>query len=384
MTSAVFVSYKPFVEKKSGGVQTCTNEYISLLKQSGFKLELCLFDGDRRLSTKIWRRLFTSPYFRVAEPNLIQRIDAACARTDSKIVFLNQTSLATLAPALKLLRPNVKIILLSHGLESTDLLHSIRLCKSLPISFTPRPFANIVLGEALLKETKLRADIDLVCTLSPQDAAFERWISARSVLWLPRTVTPAPLDWKPRDRRFGFVGTLDHAPNLEGLVDALDAMMSLGLTNLRIRVVGAPASLGLWLSRKYSIVDYLDALGDSELKAEASSWHAFIHPIFCLARGCSTKLATALAWQIPIVTTELGSRGYVWRRGQLIMADSPVAFAQECSRLLNVANGETVRRNVIDVADTSPSLEDNARKLREALQIKTFTFRASHNGSETR
>jgi hypothetical protein len=84
-----------------------------------------------------------------------------------------------------------------------------------------------------------------------------------------------------------------------------------------VRVVGGPQELGRWLADKYGTVDYLGTLDDAALAVEAATWNVFIHPIFCLPRGCSTKLAIGIAWQIPIVTTAEGRRGYLWDHGTM-------------------------------------------------------------------
>jgi hypothetical protein len=226
-----------------------------------------------------------------------------------------------------------------------------------------------VLGRTILAENDLRAHIDVVCALSPFDAQMERWIGARRVGWLPRIIKPAPIDWCPQGQRLGFVGTLDHGPNLEGLVDVLKRLTSRNTQRLRIRVIGGPSATGQWLAERYPIVDYLGPADDATLAEEASTWNAFIHPVFCYARGCSTKLATAIAWQIPIVTTTVGHRGYQWREGELVVANDPSRYVDECLRLLDNDAAALARAGVIRVACSSPSLKENACRLRGLLGI---------------
>ena len=140
-------------------------------------------------------------------------------------MFLNQVALAAVAGDLRRLAPaQTRIILLSHGAESTDLLHLIRLRRTLPISGRVRPTAAMALGRVIAAESATRRCVDAVVALSAFDVEIERWIGARRVGWLPRLIEPDPLDWRPHGARLGYVGTLDHGPNLEGLVLALDAM----------------------------------------------------------------------------------------------------------------------------------------------------------------
>jgi len=258
-------------------------------------------------------------------------------------------------------------VLLSHGLESTDLLHFIRLHDMLPLSGRIRPTATLVLGRTLWMEMRSRASIDLVCVLSPFDAQLEAWLGSSRTCWLPRRVLPSPLQWRPQYGRLGWVGTLDHAPNLDGLVKILDRL-KLPL-NARVRVVGAPHRTGGWLSDRYPCVDYLGMLDDAALRAEASTWMAFLNPIFCQARGCSTKLATALGWHLPVVTTSIGRRGYMWSEGGVTEAATPDEFVRCCLDLLDPAIARKARDRVIKASDTSPRTRDISQMLRAALDF---------------
>jgi hypothetical protein len=291
---------------------------------------------------------------------------------DPDFIFLNQTSLAAFASKIRKVIPaKCRIIVLSHGLESTDLLHLIRLRPTLPLSGRVRPLSSIALGLEILTEAKLRQDVDLVFALSPFDAAFERWTGAGHVEWLPRSIRSAPLVWSPTGNRLGFVGTLDHAPNLSGLVEVLEklAMRMDRPERFRVRVVGGPNKIGLWLARRYPFIDYVGLLNDDELAVEAASWNALLHPIFCQPRGASTKLATAIGWQIPIVTTTFGCRGYEWRTGKLVIADDVAQFVTESVRLLDNEAAKAARVDVVEVAHSSPTICENSIRVRDILGI---------------
>jgi hypothetical protein len=364
MASGIFVSYRGFLEPPYGGVQICTREYVDVIKAAGIDLEFCAFSGDQRLSTRILRRLNSSSYFRSAETAVADAIFRIAAKNQPDFIFLNQVSLAPLAQKIRRAIPTgCKIVMLSHGLESTDLLHVIRTRGRLPLTARVRPTPAFALGDALIAETTFRPDIDVVCALSPFDVALEHWVGATHVGWLPRVVIARPLDWYPSGKRLGFIGTLDHAPNLEGLVLVLEQLMRLDTGSLRVRVVGAPAKTGRWLAQNYSIVDYLGPLSDSALVEEASSWNAVVHPIFCYSRGCSTKLAMAVGWHLPVITTTMGHRGYEWREGGLVIANEPVRFANECLRLLDFETATAARCRVMEMAHSSPTVEENASRL---------------------
>jgi hypothetical protein len=371
MASGIFVSHRGYLEGPPGGVQVCTQEYIKVINAAGVDLRFCRVEGDRRLSTRILRRFVSSSYFRPAEPTVLDTLAQLVGESQPDFVFLNQVALTPLAKRIRRHMPGAcKIIVLSHGLESTDLLHLIRLRSRFPLSGRVRPSPAIALGQAILCENASRAHIDLVLALSPFDAHLERWVGAAHVGWLPRVVGRAPLDWRPVGTRLGFVGTLDHAPNIEGLVEVLERLSLRGDTSgLRVRVIGGPAAIGRWLAQNYPLVDYLGTLDDFELREEATTWNGFLHPIFCQARGCSTKLATAIAWEIPIVTTPAGHRGYRWKSGSLLVAETPDVFASMCMELLNRTRAEQARRGVAQVAASSPRLDDVAAVLGDMLGI---------------
>jgi hypothetical protein len=351
-----------------GGVQVCTHEYIEVIRATGVDLEFCTFDADRRLSTRVMRRFNTSHHFRPAEPNLEKRLAEQITRAQPDYLFLNQSNTAGLAAKI---RPHLpkgsKIVLLSHGLESTDLLNVVRTSRWLPIQPQVRPTAASAIGHELLCESIFRRDIDLVLVLSPSDIVLEQWVGAQRAAWLPRVVANRPLDWQPPGNRIGYLGTLDHSPNLEGLVDVLKELEKHDIGTLRVRVVGRPQEIGRWLRNRFRSVDYLGSLDDSALGKEASSWNAMIHPQFCCARGCSTKLATGIGWQIPIVTTELGCRGYEWKNGRFVVAATPGDFAEKSLGLLDLEAATAARKQIVELALSSPTIPMVALRLREIL-----------------
>jgi hypothetical protein len=355
----LFVSHRGYLEGAPGGAQVCTREYIEVLRRAGVDLVLRPVELDQRPQTRLLKRLDRSSYVRPTPPGAADAIAEEARARSADFIFLNQMVLAGLAPRLRPQIPSgCRIVALSHGLESTDLAHLIRLKAALPLSGR-RAASSAALGRALIVEQRLHAGLDLVCALSEFDVTLHRWLGASDAGWTPRVIEPAPLAWSPTGDRLGYFGTLDHAPNLEGLALTLEALTRRAPPGLRVRVVGAPARIGDWL-RRFACVDYLGPLDDGALAAEAAGWSAVMHPIFCLPRGCSTKLAQAIGWQIPIVTTTAGRRGYDWRDGALITADTPTAFVDRCLELLDPAAGAAAREQVRRIAGSSPSLDDAA------------------------
>jgi glycosyltransferase involved in cell wall biosynthesis len=361
VTAMLLVSHPRAIERAPGGLQLCTDEFIRAFRAGGFDVELSLIEHDRRLTSRLRNRVIPQPYPPQWQPQSIDAIVRAAEASRAQFVCLNLVNLAPLAAVLRpLLPPATQIVLLSHGLESVDYLHTV-----------PAGWAaghERALGRRLLDERAQRAAIDHVLCLTPFEAEIERWLGARRVTAVPRTIAPLPpLCWKPRGRRIGFVGTLDHPPTRDGLGAFLAAAAPNAPADLEVRIVGGPDPDGQALAAKCPMVRYLGPLDDEALRVEVETWSVFAHPLFCWARGCSTKLAVALAWHLPVVTTAAGARGYSWTRGELVIADHPGEFAAAAIRLTSRPDAEAARRAVVDVVRTSPTIEDVGALLRNAL-----------------
>jgi len=364
----LFVSSRGNLSPAKGGVQACTREFISVIEAAGVALSIVPFDHDRRMSTRVWRLFDSSPFVRPFGPALPADILRATGQAAPDVVFLNQDSLAAVAPRIRPHLPaRCRIVVLSHGLESTDLLHQVRLRAVMPSRHRFRPTIDVLLGRVLHSEQRSRQAVDAVCAISPFDCDLEQWLGTRNVGWLPRIVQPSPIAWQPAGNRFGFVGTLDHAPNFEGLLEVLKALQQTGAGSMEIRIVGGPADVGRWFHEKFPMARYLGPLDDEALGREASTWTAFIHPIFCLPRGCSTKLATGMSWQIPIVTTPQGRRGYEWSDGHLLEAETPREFVEHCLSLQDGQAARAARTDVERVVASSPGLAEVAARMRGLL-----------------
>lgn len=353
---ALFVA-SPFDLRGQGGVQVCTAEYIQVLEAAGFDLEIMTVEQDRGIDSRILRKLGQSPYFRT-----LSRAAKAAIKTRSRgvgFLFANQMNLAGPIAAMQL--PGVRVIGLSHGCEITDQVHLDRLYRSLPLTRTQlRPHPALALARTLRDEIAARKHLSAVIAISPFDADSERWLGTRQVCWIPRTVVPSPLDRSPIAGRYGYVGTLDHGPNLEGLVAVIDEIERSGITDLHIRVIGGPTHLGQWLTARSGAIEYLGPLSDEGLILEAASWNGFVHPIFCLPRGCSTKLAGGLSWAMPIVTTAAGRRGYQWREGGVIEVDTPRDFVLAMQSLMEQSVEQVAAKAVWNAVNSAPTIDDVA------------------------
>jgi glycosyltransferase involved in cell wall biosynthesis len=134
-------------------------------------------------------------------------------------------------------------------------------------------------------------------------------------------------------QRLGFVGLLTYAPNRDGLawyIRTVWPVVKRLAPAARLRVVGQGGDQALSaLGRDIDVLGYVEDLG-----AEMESWAASVVPVR-FGAGTRVKIAEAFARCCPVVSTTLGAAGYEVTDGcELLLADTPEAFAFACLRLL--------------------------------------------------
>ncbi|AFZ35775.1 hypothetical protein Sta7437_2227 [Stanieria cyanosphaera PCC 7437] len=369
LKSALFVSNLVYLNRESaGGAQICTQEYIETIEAAGFSLSIVTYKTNRGILTQLKNKIWNQPYGNFIPTELIDIIVNEANTKKAAYIFLNQVELGHIAKELrKKIDSTCRIVVLSHGLESTDIFHGIR-TKNIQNSFNQVTFNDVrILGKSLIQEGIHRQYIDYVFCLSPLDVQIERWLGAKNVIWIPRTIKVESISWQPQYSRIGFVGTINHHPSLEGLVLFLEAFEKIAPFGVSLRLVGGESIETKNLIQRFPIIEYLGRLSNQDLKKEAGTWNCFIHPIFCYPRGCSTKLATALSWQIPIVTTPAGCRGYSWKTGKLSLAETPESMANLVLQMLNPEVAQINQKEVVSVSTTAPSIQEIGEKIREFL-----------------
>ncbi|HVN31936.1 MAG TPA: glycosyltransferase [Thermoanaerobaculaceae bacterium] len=367
MPKGLFIVHGGHLRAGGGGVQACTREYFESIVAAGVELATMEVPTDRRPLVRLLRRVRPDPYRHLIDVEAALKTVSGRLSDGIGFVFLNQRSLAVLAPGIRpLLAAGGRIVLLSHGLESVDYYHSIRTRRQLG-SIVARSSMSGSLGALLAEEGRQNKYLDHVCCPSDFEAGVERWLGAPAVTVVPRTIKARSLDWEPQPGRFGFVGTLSHPPNAEGLLLLLEALSAVAPPKVQLVVVGGPEECGREFARRFPLVRYLGPLDDSELEVEARTWNCFVHPLFCFARGVSTKLATAIGWGIPIATTPAGCRGYVWRSGRIPQAADPPSLARVALAMMKPDVAHQARRDVVAVAASSPTTADVANIFRSIL-----------------
>jgi hypothetical protein len=364
---ALFVTYGEFFSSKGGGVQLCSREYRDSLERAGFTLDILPFALGKSLTQRVRRRIFPEVSLLSSAALSFDRLRQKVTESQAEFVFFNHTPFPDLSRQLARDCPQVKQVLLSHGVDAIDFLIAQSARRRSHAEDLHRAVADSMLGRTLFAEAELRASLYAVLTLSEFEVQVERWLGTRKVLWVPRMVSEPALDWKPLPGRVGCVSTLDHPPNLQGLEELFAALEGLVPADLEFRLVGRPERQGERLAARYRFLRYLGPLDDAGLRAEVASWCCFVHPLFVLAKGCSTKLAVALGWGIPLATSEAGARGYVWDEERLPLARSPSELAELVLARANAAPGAAFRQQTQAIAALAPSADEIARRIRRLL-----------------
>lgn len=361
----IFISNQGYLADKGGGVQCCTAEYLNTLREAGFEVTIHDYQPDRRLATRLSRRLRPRPFSRIVPSSLVDDVARRVVSQKISWIAYNNTEACAIAKTMRTRAPESKHLFLSHGAEITDELNAIRLS---PESTPSHRRSALWLGQSLLAQVEHRQAINASICISAEDVAFERWLGASNVLFLPRQVKRNLLNWRPQSGVIGTVATLDHAPNLHGLESFASCLNS---SEIQLRLVGGPERIGRDLQFKYPCIHYCGRLSDEALETEAATWMAFINPIFCQARGASTKVATALGWGIPVISTARGVRGYIWDENALPLAATPKELAYFAVNIAFEANPTALQARALSVASLAPSLEYTADQLGNFLLALT-------------
>jgi Glycosyl transferases group 1 len=362
---ALFVAHRQVLAPSGGGVQVCNREYVALLEGAGFRLQVISYDFDRSLRTRVANRLFPK-LLPAREPrDLAERIALALRASGTKHVFHAMNTFPAVLREIDRKFSDVRQVLLSHGAEAVDFCIEQGLRRGTGTENRARATAERMLGRDLLDQLDQRRHLDAVLTLAPLDAEIEKWLGARKVLSVPRTILHDRLALRPVDGRVGCVATLDHPPNFSGLARLLGALDGRTPAGFRLRVVGGPVSSGEKLAAQHDLVDYLGPLDDEALRAEAATWCCFVNPIFVYAKGCSTKLAVALGWGLPIATTRFGARGYHWDETAIPLADDPTELADLVLARTSTAQFPAHCRATDAVVATSPDRAHVAAQIRD-------------------
>ena len=362
---ALFIANKKHLKSKiPGGVQICTYEFVSLFKKAGFELIFFPIESTRSYIKRLKIKLGINSYDFYDLDKYIIKMIKKIKEEDIKLVIINQVNLSGFAKLLKNEFDDLKVVVLSHGNESGDYLHEVLASKY-------NIFKVFKLGKLIYKEADYFYNyIDLLITISDIDKKIAQWQGALNCVYIPRTITNAVLDRKPLDNCIGFVGTLNHPPNLLGVKLLAGELEKLNFTG-SLRITGGPKKIGREIEKEFNCIKYIGYLTDEELVEEAKLWTIFANTVFWYSRGVSTKVAQMIGWEIPVITTKAGIRGYEWKEGEMLIARDAADMARMIIEFFeNKSLQDDLNTEMIKIKKTCPTLEE----LSERLKIEVFSL----------
>ncbi len=144
---------------------------------------------------------------------------------------------------------------------------------------------------------------------------------------------PPPVQRPENTTRLGVVGRLDYPPNRDGVEWFLQNVwpaVRRRVPDAEFRIVGTGANDAWRRVAGVSVLGYVD-----DTSTEIASWAAMVVPLRAGA-GTRVKIAEAFARTCPVISTRLGAFGYEVESGrELLLADTPEAFANACIRVLH-------------------------------------------------
>jgi glycosyltransferase involved in cell wall biosynthesis len=356
-----------------GGVQICSQQFLEIVKEMADELYFFEVSHSKSIIFRLLHRLNLDAYQSYQPQKYKAKLLKSLLDNQITHIFINKSELLKFSKLIKEanLPLDPKIVILSHGNESGDLLGDLT-GKRPKFRHIYQTFGVLRIGMALYLESWYRKRyVDLVCTMSAEESALEKWLGINNPFFIPRLIDQKNTAIRqPHSNIFGYVGTLNHMPNLAALYQLCEKLDETH-ANLEIRIVGGPKSIGEELSNKYAFIKFLGPLTDPQLLQEVESWAYFINPIFNYSRGASMKLAKAIEWEIPVLTTVAGRRGYFFKEGKLIETeDTPVAMVNQINELVNISASEyeTLQSAIRKVKYSVLSASDIATDLKQRLK----------------
>jgi hypothetical protein len=349
--NALFISQDIFLGESimPGGVSLCTSDFIALIST---RFNLICFPIKTNLN--ILNRLFNKLGLIGYQPfnlSFRQLADVGKILKDKEVkyIFINHSYISSIVIPLKKAFPNVKIVLCSHGNESGDFLHLITRFPQ-NMSSVARFFGSSKLGKMLIQEVEFRrVYFDAVLTVSEVEESIEKWLGANNVKFVPRVFVNKFIEMEPFNRRVGFVSDISHEPNYFSILKFCDLVDNSNLKEIiNVRLVGKAHSRLTYLSNKFSFVECTGYLSELEIISELATWNYYLNLVDYFSKGVSTKLAYGMNFGIPVLSTQIGVRGYFFphNTGPIILKDIEEVVQYLKLNIDNIDNIELCKNNV--------------------------------------
>ncbi|TAF74510.1 MAG: hypothetical protein EAZ53_09005 [Bacteroidetes bacterium] len=172
-----------------GGVQICSQEFLEVVKLVSNKFVIHNVNISQNLFLKAKRKLKIDSYdLYDIEPDK-NEILSIINKHEINYIFINKAELIKFSKIIKLTSPySVKVVLMSHGNETGDFLHELTHIHS-KFSLFKKSWQKLRLGLNLFLESYYRHRyIDLVCAMSEEEVAIEKWLGSKEIFFFPRLI----------------------------------------------------------------------------------------------------------------------------------------------------------------------------------------------------
>jgi hypothetical protein len=360
--NALFISQDIFLNESMmpGGVKLCTSDFIALIS-TRFNLISFPLKTNLNMMNRLFNKLGLIGYhpFELSFRQLVD-VEKILEDKEVKYIFINHTYISSIVISLKKSFPDVKIVMCSHGNESGDFLHLLtRFPKNM--SWVARFFGSRKLGTMLMQEVEFRRDyFDAVLTVSEVEESIEKWLGAKNVKFVPRVFTNKFIEIAPINQRVGFVSDISHEPNYFSILKFCEFVDNSSLKEIiHVRLVGKEHWRFTYLSNKFSFVECTGYLSEAEIVSELATWHYYLNLVGYFSKGVSTKLAYGMNFGLPVISTQIGVRGYFFphNTGPTILKDIEEVVQYLTLNINNIDNMDLcknkVRKAVLDFSDLS-------------------------------
>lgn len=375
MRNAIFLTHKNTLGLENsitGGVQLCSQEFYNLLSIAKFNLKPYYVNYTKNIIHRLLIKLKFDCY-NIFDIKKDQKKLISYIKTNNiNYIFINLASLIKYSKPIKeIFKDNIQVYLLSHGNDSGDFLHLLTKPIKKPNLLRRKTdlfrIGNLIYIESLYRNKFL----DGVLTVSKVEEQIENWLGSKIVIFIPRAIKKdINLILQTNYSKAGFIGRLDHPPNRQGLELLFNAFINQKINyDLKISIIGSPQSIGQYFQNKYPFISYIGELLDNQLEQEISTWALFLNPVFWYSMGVTTKVAKAIEWGIPVITTKFGLRGYEWTKGQMSIVNNENDMAKFIiSHLNNSELIEKLKQEMIEIKNSSYSINELVSKIE--TQIK--------------
>jgi glycosyltransferase involved in cell wall biosynthesis len=187
------------------------------------------------------------------------------------------------------------------------------------------------------RELRAYAGADVVLAVTEDDAAILRKELRDLVVEVVPNIHPVPPledKWSARSKSLLFVGNFRHDPNVDAVLYFCREILPLvnaEIDGVRVKIVGSnpPEEIRKLAGERVEILGFVPDL-ESVLRVSDIS----IAPLR-YGGGMKGKVGEAMAFGLPVVTTDFGIEGFGARAGvQVLIGNSPQSFAEAVVQLL--------------------------------------------------